>query len=149
MNPLDDIVMDKFDKVVKVVAIGVSLAIALAYVGSNVNAGVPQIQGAVNSFQEGKELLEVLSAKQEAFDEKDLVYGYVAYLTSLEPSEVASACSEEDLKALEEVAMGVEFETMTTEEELEKMKSKQYAIGRLGLDGYEVVYNIAKTIKDS
>lgn len=154
MNLLDDIIMDKFDKIIKIVVIVISLAIVIASYGGKVKEGIPKMQGIVNAYEEGKELLEVLPEKEEQFDSKDVVYGYIVYLSEINgientnPLRVQAICSEEENKLLENIASNLKFNVSTTEEELEKMKDKQYALKRFGLDNYTTIYNIVQTHKD-
>lgn len=154
MNLLDDIIMDKFDKIIKIVVIVISLAIVIASYGSKVKEGIPKMQGIVNAYEEGKELLEILPEKEEQFNSKDVVYGYIVYLSEINgikdtnPLRIQAICSEEENKILENIASNFKFDVSTTEEELEKMKDKQYALKRFGLDNYTTIYNIVQTHKD-
>lgn len=154
MNLLDDIIMDKFDKIIKIVVIVVSLVVVFIFLSGKFKENVPKVQEMVNSYEEGKELLEILPGKEEQFDSKDVVYGYMVYLSEINgiedtnPLRIQAICSEEENKILENIASNLKFDVSTTEEELEKMKDKQYALKRFELDSYTTIYNIVQTHKD-
>lgn len=155
MNLLDDIIMDKFDKVIKIAVFVVSLVLVFIYCGGEVKKGVPKMQKIVSTYEDGKELLEELSVKEEQFNSSDVVYGYILYLYGINNNSemvtterIKAICSDEENESLLEIVDNFSFEMYTTAEELEKMKDKSYALQRFGIDNYTTIYNIVESHKD-
>ena len=148
MNLLDDILMDKADKVIKIVVVVVSLVFVGMNLFGTTKENVPRVQDMVNTYKEGKEMLEELSKKEPLFNSEDVVYGYVAYLSNASIEQVKSIYSEEELNKIQSIALALKFNVSTTEEELEQMKDKEYAIKRLGLSNYTIIDEIVNSHKN-
>lgn len=155
MNLLDDIIMDKFDKVIKIAVFVVSLVLVFIYCGGEVKKSVPKMQNIVRTYEDSKELLEELSVKEEQFNSSDVVYGYILYLYGINNNSemvtterIKAICSDEENESLLEIVDNFSFEMYTTAEELEKMKDKSYALQRFGIDNYTTIYNIVESHKD-
>lgn len=148
MNLLDDILMDKADKVIKIVVVVVSLVFVGMNLFGTAKENVPRVQDMVNTYKEGKEMLEELSKKEPLFNSEDVVYGYVAYLSNASIEQVKSIYSEEELNKIQSIALALKFNVSTTEEELEQMKDKEYAIKRLGLSNYTIIDEIVNSHKN-
>ena len=146
-NLLDDIIMDKADKIVSTGVIIFSLICSFIYLGSSLKTNAPQVQEMVNRYEEGKELLEILPEKEKNFNSSDVTYGYTAFLMGVSVEEIQSICSEDEIKSLNEIALSLRFDAFTTQEELSKMQEKEYALKRFGLDDYSIIYEIVQAHK--
>lgn len=146
-NIFDDMIMDKFDKVIKIGVILISLVLVGMNLFGTVKENIPRVQDMVNTYKEGKELLEVLPEKEQKFNNYDVTYGYIASLMGIPKENVQIVCDEDEIKSLDSIASALKFNTFTTEEELEQMKNKEYAIKRFGLSNYTTIHNIVEAHK--
>lgn len=146
-NIFDDMIMDRFDKVIKIGVILFSIVCTFLYLGSSFQTNAPKVKEMVNAYEEGKELLEVLPEKEQNFNSYDVTYGYVAYLMEIPVENIQIVCDENEIESLNSVASALKFKVSTTSEELEQMESKEYAIKRFGLSNYTILDNIVKAHK--
>lgn len=146
-NLLDDIIMDKFDKIVSICVIVFSIVCAIIYYGDNLNTNKPKIEELFSTYETGKELLANLPEKEKNFNSSKIVYGYTSFLMNVSVEEMQIICSKDELELLDDIAISFDFGGYTTQEELDNMKDKSYAIQRFGLDSYTTIYQIAQSHK--
>lgn len=146
-NIFDDMIMDRFDKVIKIGVILFSIVCTFLFLGDSFQTNGPKVKEMMNAYEEGKELLEVLPEKEQKFNNYDVTYGYIASLMGIPKENVQIVCDEDEIKSLDSIASALKFSTFTTEEELEQMKNKEYAIKRFGLSNYTTIHNIVEAHK--